>query len=73
MTVKELLRGFAERPIVEDVGGSDAVVRVGLFVAVFGDVAQNLDELEAVVGLIEDGLGEFERRVRWELLGSYVH
>ena len=64
MTVKELLGGFAECcPVVEDVGGSDAVVRVGLFVAVFGDVAQNLDELEAVVGLIEDGLGEVEGRV----------
>ena len=53
---------FAESPVHEGVCGSDAVVRVGLFV-VFGDVAQNLDELEAVVGHLEDGLGELEGRV----------
>ena len=58
-----LLGGLAECSIVEDVGCGNAVVSGGHFVDVLGDVAQNLDELEAVVGHIEDGLGEFEGRV----------
>ena len=62
-----LLGGLAECSIVEDVGGGDAVVSGGHFVGVLGDVAQNLDKLEAVVGHIEDGLGEFEGR---GLMGS---
>ena len=62
-TGRDLLGAFAECSVGEDVGGGDAVVGGGLFVAVFGDVAQDLDELEAVVGHVEDGLCEVECRV----------
>ena len=57
---RDLLGAFAECSVGENVGGGDAVVGGGLFVAVFGDVAQNLDELEAVVGHLEYGVGEVE-------------
>ena len=60
---RDLLGAFAECSVGEDVGGGDAVVGGGLFVAVIGDVAQDLDELEAVVGHLEYGVGEVERRV----------
>ena len=60
---RDLLGAFAECSVGEDVGGGDAVVGGGLFVAVIGDVAQDLDELEAVVGHLEYGLGEVERGV----------
>ena len=57
---RDLLGAFAECSVGEDVGGGDAVVGGGLFVAVIGDVAQDLDELEAVVGHLEYGVGEVE-------------
>ena len=60
---RDLLGAFAECSVGEDVGGGDAVVGGGLFVAVIGDVAQDLDELEAVVGHLEYGVGEVECRV----------
>ena len=69
---RDLLGAFAESTVEEYVCGGDAVVGIGVFVDALCDVVEDIDELECVVGLGEDQVGEVERGVRWGLLGCSV-
>ena len=52
-----LFGALAESSIHEGIGRGDAVVLVGVVVAL-GDFVQELDEVAGVVGLRENGVGE---------------
>ena len=68
-----LLGALAESSVDEDVGSVDAVVGGGVFSDALSDVVEHEDDFAAAVGFGEDGVGEIERRVGWELLGCGGH
>ena len=68
-----LLGAFAESSVHEDIGCVDAVVGGGVFSDALSDVVEHEDDFAAAVGFGEDGVGEIERRVCWELLGCCGH
>ena len=70
---RSLLGALAESPVDEDIGSVDAVVGGGVFSDALSDVVEHEDDFAAAVGFGEDGVGEIERRVGWDLLGCGVH
>ena len=67
------LGALAESPVDEDIGSVDAVVGGGVFSDALSDIVEHEDDFAAAVGFGEDGVGEIEGRVGWELLGCGVH
>ena len=70
---RRFLGALAESSIHEDIGCVDAVVGGGVFSDALSDVVEHEDDFAAAVGFGEDGVGEIERRVCWELLGCGGH
>ena len=70
---RRFLGALAESPVDEDVGSVHAVVGGGVFSDALSDVVEHEDDFASAVGFGEDGVGEIEGRVGWELLGCGGH